>query len=174
MGLRLLVKKTLLSTPTVCTGARNARDVIDAWPGYTKTLRRVRNTILQFRRCCPEVQDSAAACGSSPSKSTPSSATISALRTRVARKLGLDPDSADHTHPASPWRPALVRRVMQLAGGPDLHVADWLEHGTPVGIREPIKPSGLLPLVAENPELTPDQLEDRAQWKHNHPSFSAL
>ena len=153
------------------TGARNAQDIIDAWPSYVGSLKKVRNTILQFRRTCTEVQDLVYACGPSASRSPPSAKTIEALRGRVARKLGLSAEVAALSHPASPWKFALVRKVLQLAGDPDLHIADWLEHGTPVGIREEIKPAGLLPLISESPSITPEQLQDRAQWKHNHPSF---
>ena len=60
---------------------------------------------------------------------------------------------------------------MVMADDPDLHVARWREKGFPVGIAEPITPSGLLPAVEESRELTARQLEDLSQWTENHASF---
>ena len=47
----------------------------------------------------------------------------------------------------------------------------WLEAGFPVGIAEPIAPSGLLPAVEEAREITAEQLEYLAPWTDNHASF---
>ena len=60
---------------------------------------------------------------------------------------------------------------MSLASDPDKEVPKWLEHGTPVGIGVPIKPSGLLPLISESASTSISALQDRVQWTHNHPSF---
>ena len=60
---------------------------------------------------------------------------------------------------------------MVLAKDPDLHVPDWLEHGTPVGIAETILPSGLLPRIDERAQTSLESVRERVQWTHNHPSF---
>ena len=134
-------------------------------------MRKVRNTILHFRRQRPELQGLPGACGSSPSRSPPSPELIADLRAHVARKLGLSESSAEAHHPASPWRYAIVQRVLRLAGDPDVEVGKWLQQGTPVGIAVPIRPSGLLPLVSESPTTSVDRLREQVQWTHNHPSF---
>ena len=134
-------------------------------------MKKVRNTILHFRRQHSELQGLVDACGSSPSRPPPSASLISELRVRVGRKLGLAPATADAHHPASPWRFALVQRIVQLVGDPDTEIGKWLEHGTPVGISVPIRPSGLLPLVSETPSTSADRLREQVQWTHNHPSF---
>ena len=64
--------------------------------------------------------------------------------------------------------------MLALAHDPDTDIADWLQHGTPVGITEPIRPSGLLPLIEEETTTTTSALQDRVQWSHNHPSFDLL
>ena len=86
------------------TGARNCFDVIENWESYPKALRKVKNTILHFRRQHPQLQHLAEACGPSATRTPPSVALIDELRARVARKLGLDPRGADRHHDASPWR----------------------------------------------------------------------
>ena len=77
----------------------------------------------------------------------PSAQAVAQLRTLVAKALGLSPNKARKHHAASSWCYGLVRKVMTLANDPDLHVARWLERGFPVGIAEPITPSGLLPAI---------------------------
>ena len=135
---------------------------------------KIRNVLLQFRACHRELQHLADACGPSASKAPPPAALIDTLRRRVARKLGLDSSDADLHHVASPWRFRLVSKVMNLAGDPDSEVPKWLEQGTPVGIRAPILPSGLLPLVSEYASTTAEKLQQQAQWSHNHPSFDGI
>ena len=63
---------------------------------------------------------------------------------------------------------------MKLAADPDLHVPKLLEQGFPVGIREPILPSGLLPVVKEEASMTPEALEDTVRLESNHKSFDEL
>ena len=137
-------------------------------------MKRIRNTILHYRQQQPSLQRLADACGPNASRSPPDDQLIAELRGRVARKIGLSPDRADLHHPASPWRFELVRKVLTAARDPDLAIADWLQHGTPVGIAEPIPPSGLLPLVTEERSTTAASLQQRVQWTHNHPSFDLL
>ena len=128
---------------------------------------------MHFRPAHPELRHLADVCSPSSARSPPSEALIADLRGRVARKLGLSAADAEAHHPASPWRFHLVRQVMGLASDSDLEVAGWLEEGTPVGIKCPIRPSGLLPLVSEQASTTTEKLQDRAQWSMNHPSFDA-
>ena len=137
-------------------------------------MRRIRNTILHFRLQHESLQQLAHACGNGASRAPPSDSLITELRSRVARKIGLSPEQADLHHPASPWRYQLVRKVLAAARDPDTAIADWLEHGTPVGITEQITPSGLLPLVQESSTTTASQLQNQVQWSHNHPSFDFL
>ena len=153
-------------------GARNCYDVIDNWETYPKALKKVKNTILHFRRQHASLQRLADACGPTACRTPPPEEIVSELRARVARKLGLDPAVADQHHDASPWRFQLVRRVLSLARDPDTVIADWLEHGTP--INEVIVPSGLLPLIEETTTMSASALQDRVQWTHNHPSFDML
>ena len=135
---------------------------------------KIRNTVLAFRRARPSLQRLADACGPQASRPPPSSGLVSELRHRIARKLGLQPRDADLHHVASPWRYRLVARVMTLAQDPDLEVPRWLEEGTPVGIRVPIRPSGLLPLIEEEATTTAEKLQAQAQWSLNHPSFDSV
>ena len=153
-------------------GARNAYDVISDWPKYQEAMKKVRNTILHFRKQHAELQGLTGACGSTPSRPPPSSDLVANLRARVARKLGLSPGSAEEHHPASPWRYAIVQRILHLVGDPDVEVGKWLQHGTPVGITVPIRPGGLLPLVSESRTTSVDRFREQVQWTHNHPSFS--
>ena len=134
-------------------------------------MRPIKNTILHFRRQQPSLQGLVGACGPEPSRPPPSEDLILELRRRIARKLKVNVQQADAHHPASPWRFELVRRIMVLAKDPDVHVPNWLEHGTPVGIAETILPSGLLPRIDERAQTSSESLRDRVQWTHNHPSF---
>ena len=153
------------------TGARNAADVIDQWDKYRTTMAVVRETLLEFRSSCPELQDLAGACGLSPSREPPSAQAIAQLRLLVAKAVGLGANKVKKHHAASTWRYNLVRRIMEMADDPDLYVAKWLETGFPVGIAKPITPSGLLPAVEETRDITAEQLEDLAPWTNNHASF---
>ena len=91
------------------------------------------------------------ACGPSASRLPPAATLIDMLRNKIAKVLKLSPAQGKQHHPASPWKFSLARRVLEEAGDPDLEVARCLRDGTPVGIAEPIVPSGLLPLVTEFP-----------------------
>ena len=50
--------------------------------------------------------------------------------------------SADHHHPASTWRYEIIRHLGRAANDPDVYVADWLQHGAPMGISQVIQPGG--------------------------------
>ena len=63
-----------------------------------------------------------------------------------------------------------MRKVVELTADPDVHLAKWLDKGAPMGIREEIQPSGLLPLLTED-ESPLESLEELAQWDRHHPSF---
>ena len=152
-------------------GARNTSDIIERWPQYRDALVPVRDAILAFRAKHGDLQELSNCCGLSPAREPPLAQTVDKLRVVVAKALGLIPKKAAKHHAASSWRYNLVKRVMKLAGDPDHHVPRWLEQGFPVGIREPIVPSGLLPLVKEEAGLSPEALKDSSRWENNHKSF---
>ena len=52
-----------------------------------------------------------------------------------------------------------LAKTIEKAGDPDCQVATWLREGFPVGIKLPITPGGLLPLITEHTDLTPADLE---------------
>ena len=108
-------------------------------------MNRIRAVLLEFRPRHADLQQLALACGASASWLPPSAELIDKVRNKVAKKLKLSPAEGGSDHPASPWKFALVRQVLLQARDPDLEIARWLEEGTPVGIAEPIFPSGLLP-----------------------------
>ena len=135
---------------------------------------RIKTILLDFRNRNADLQQLSAACGPSASRSPPLASSVDKVRNKVAKALKLSPSQGSAHHPASPWKFALVRRVLEEAGDPDLEIARWLRDGTPVGIAEPIRPSGLLPLISESRGLSVEDLRSQVQWTHNHPSFDAF
>ena len=144
------------------------------WPDYQRIMGKILSILLDFRARHPDLQLLSGACGPSASRRPPASSLIDKVRNKVAKLLKLSPAQGTAHHPASPWKFALVRRILEEAGDPDLEIARWLRDGTPVGIAEEIVPSGLLPLVSESPKLSVVDLQSQVQWTHNHPSFDAL
>ena len=134
-------------------------------------MAKVRDCILDSRAREPGLQGLSASLGADPSRPPPSARTIALLRRRVAKALGLTKKQAEMHHPASSWKPNIVKKVMEQAEDPDRWVHKWLTTGFPVGIRLPVEPGGLLPLVDEDSLLSPEDLEDRARWFQNHQSF---
>ena len=136
----------------------------------------MRAVLLKARAENPDLQRLAWCCGAEPLRTPPNteSPAISQVREAVAAALGVDHVSAEETHPASPWRYNLVRAILQSYEDPDYHVADWLQHGAPVGVNAVIPPCGLLPKISDDPEITVDELQTFDRRLSNHPSFSEL
>ena len=145
--------------------------MIDSWPAYVEAMAQIKETILEFRASSPSMQGLAMALGSSPTRPPPSPRMVSSLRRKVAKAIGLTKKQAEKHHPASTWRYEIVKQVMDAANDPDKWVHKWLESGFPVGIKLPLEPGGLLPRIDEQASLTPEDLEDKARWSHNHQSF---
>ena len=93
------------------------------------------------------------------------------LRRGVGAILGLSPEEADACHCASPLRFRIFQEVIRRSGDPDVFVGRWLEQGAPVGIRVPIDPGGLRPLIHEERSLSPTSLENLPQFESNHDTF---
>jgi len=109
--------------------------------------------------------------GDRPDRAPPTPQKIGKLREKVAEHLGLAPAQAEASHPGSPWKFAVVRKVQSLVGDPDHHVADWLEEGAPLGVRVPIPAgSGAYPLLASPAESTPEEALSLPALE-NHTSF---
>lgn len=82
-------------------------------------------------------------------------------------------DDWDRRHPASTWRPALVRAVQDQAHDPDKFLPTWLESGAPLGLRTAIEAGGLFTAAADKAVMVLDALENAEIWTRNHPSFDA-
>ena len=121
-----------------------------------------------------DLQDLAGACGDSPRREPPKTASVKKVRQAVGKVLGLSGKQSERSHPASPWKWQLVRSVQQATKDPDTLVSEWLERGAPFGVAEPIKPGGLLPLIVERAALTADELYDQVVFSDNHKSFKEI
>ena len=93
------------------------------------------------------------------------------MRRKVGQVLGLLPIEVESHHSASPWKYAIVRAVQVQAKDPDEPLSGWLQHGAPMGLSEPIAPSGLFPPQDASPDLSLDDLAALPTVKANHPSF---
>ena len=76
-------------------------------------------------------------------------------------------------HPATQWRHQLVRAIGERAQDPDVHVAQWLQHGAPMGISKEITPGGLLPELVVDATMTAEEVLELPAWPDNHGSFTA-
>ena len=84
---------------------------------------------------------------------------------------GLSAADAEEHHAASPWRHRLVRAVLRSASDPDIHIADWLQLGAPMGMARPIPAGGLLPRTPPSATMSLADLEALPRVERNHPSF---
>ena len=88
--------------------------------------------------------------------------------------LGGAATDAHDRHPATPWRPQVLRRLLQRADDPDVDLWKWFTEGAPLGISQPITPGGLLPIAPTHATLSATELLDSTPWSGNHGSFEQL
>ena len=118
-----------------------------------------------------ELANVADAFGKEPTRSPPSAAAVAFARDRVVEFLALPAKAAGPSHPASPLRGMLFQELASRTADPDVHVADWLIDGAPMGIGRPIPAGSHFPLVEERPAMTVAELEASTRIGGNHPSF---
>ena len=153
-------------------GLRDSAGLVEVWPELWETMGSVADLLLQLRRAHPELRGLRRALGPAPELEPPNADVIALVRAKVAELVGLSAEEAEQHHPASPWRHGLVGRIQDLCGDPDMPLRSWLRDGAPMGLRVPIVPGGLFPLVEPDPVMTPDQVFDHVRLG-NHPSFLA-
>ena len=139
-------------------GNRNPAKLQARWPKLWAVMTEIGKVIEKARAADTELQSLTRTFGDSPDRQPPTAQKIGKLRAKVAEHLGMAPAQAEASHPSSPWKFAVVRKVQSLIGDPDHHVADWLEEGAPLGVRVPIPAgSGAYPLLASPAESTPEE-----------------
>ena len=115
--------------------------------------------LVKKRAAHPELQTITATFGEDPSRQPPPESLIASLRSALAGHLGISSEEADQHHPCSTWRFQLVRQIQSLTGDRDTYVADWLEHGPPLGVRVPIPAGhGVYPLLGSPAEIAPTEV----------------
>ena len=154
-------------------GMRNPAALVRVWPQLWRTMEEVRESLVQAWHDLPELRGLAGLCGDGSSKVAPSDETLRELRRRVGQALGVPAGQEDDHHPASPWRFELVRACQRKSSDPDVVLADWLQHGAPMGLTQDILPGGLFPVVPPDADLTVEELDGCERVKANHPSFEA-
>ena len=161
-----------LAEDAACTaGLRNPRRLLSSWSELVGTMRLVMASLLKARCRSQSLQDLYRAGGASPARQPPEAAAIAAVRADVAAALGVSPGAAELTHPASPWRYQLFRALASRSGDPDQAVAQWLQHGAPMGISEAIEAGGHFPLRHEEADLDLGSLANLPSEGINHASF---
>ena len=154
-------------------GMRNPSALVSAWPKLWRVMAEVKEVLARAWDDLPELQGLTSLCGDEPTRRAPSEDTLTELRRRLGAALGVGADRVDAHHAASPWRYELVRACQRAVDDPDLALADWLQHGAPMGITRDIEVGGLFPTVAPDAELSVEELDGLERIKANHPSFEA-
>ena len=155
-----------------CTaGCRNPSDLRDGWPELWDTMSVVRGVLDQAREFSTDLRDLAGCCGSDPRRAPPLEATIRAVRRGLERTLAVPEGTFEGHHHASPWRTDLVGTILYRANDPDVAIWSWLRDGAPMGLSQPIVPGTHFPRVDIDAEAKLADLDSRAPWCQNHPSF---
>ena len=63
--------------------------------------------------------------------------------------------------------------VLFRSADPDAAVWDWLRNGAPMGLARSLVPGTHFPAANEDPTITLAELDDRAPFGQNRPSFNA-
>ena len=155
-------------------GMRNAADLVKCWPKLWKAMRPVAQCIRSFLRSTPSLTDLAMACGDEPTALPPAKETVAMLRQLLEENLEVEAGAFELHHEASPWRYRLVKRIQCLTKDPDIALAEWLEHGAPMGLNRPIERGYLFPPASEDAEISLRELDGIDRCWRNHPSFEEL
>ena len=154
---------------------RNPASVCRVWPDLVVAMKPLRDALLRWHSGHPSLHGLAGACGAHHSaRAPPSTDEIQEMRKEVGSVLGLNSTDLEAHHAAAPWRHDIVKDVESRAGDPDTPLSEWLEHGAPMGLSQPIAEGGLFPTQVPSPELDLDELAALDAIKANHPSFLEL
>ena len=126
-------------------GMRNPARLEKTWPQLWITMDMVASILREARRKNESLQDLTKWCTADSPGPNVDEALLVELRRMFVRELGGKDDESDHTHEASPWRPAVVEAVQRDSDDPDHHLPGWLRSGVLVGVACEIPMGGLFP-----------------------------
>ena len=120
-------------------------------------MSKVRGALLRSMEASEALRNCHLACGVAPPRGPPSEKEIDAARVSVCAALGVPLAHRSLRHPASPLRYALSQALTAAAQDSDVHVAEWLREGAPLGIDLPIRCGDHFPLY-DGPAPAPRDL----------------